>query len=417
MSIYLTDKCIFIEQRNANFTFTDANNSQLTNIIEGVDLFEAAEKFNLKVCFKLHQNDIEIEKNQSPDNNSIVVNNNGSLSTLFHEIDKLLPTLRQIEDVSFQLITGKILHRNDVLLMEGLYEIKDLVRDGHLSAEKYDQYISQWQNKFPNILKAFLVRDEISRVGDLIRTELCHAEHSLRNCLIWLTKGIKVASEEKKFSENEERVTYGFSTDHAVWAIIDSIKAISTSLDALAKFIYFIKNINLHSYKRVQNVMFSNLKNYKLSTKLHSIRTISSIEKQYIKLQPVINMRHELTHNCGLFPVRQPVFVGRKTPCVNNIDLIYADIMSWDIINNSFTSAQRRVGFFNQKNNAVSFVYNSINSALVLIQEIFKSMRVDILYKAKISGIKQVTILNYMPNKKIIAEFPSIEELEKRIVM
>jgi hypothetical protein len=89
----------------------------------------------------------------------------------------------------------------------------------------------------------------------------------------------------------------------------------------------------------------------------------------YKKIKPLVSLRNELTHNQNLYP-RLPAFIGRKTPNVNDKDIIYCDIVLWNMEGELFDRADGTLGFFSQHRNAMAELHSYFVDACLLIDRV-----------------------------------------------
>ena len=252
-------------------------------------------------------------------------------------------------------------------------------------------------------------------MGDLIRTELCHSEFSIIQSVNFLSTLIASENSRIKISTNSERLCYGYFTDACVWSFVDSIKAMSTTLDMLAKFVKFVTDTKFNDIPKTKSLIFGNLSYHKSWDKFLTKQKINIIKKIFEELKLVIRLRHDLTHNSGLFSLQNFVFVGFKTPNIKNLSLSYADLPLWDHDGTSFYSAQKTLGFFSQQNNAIEFAVKNIISTSILVELLFKVLRFELIDKCKSQGITRFNSIEWRNTSVLINRF-TLNELEKLVI-
>jgi hypothetical protein len=346
---------------------------------------------------------------------SLIVNQN-PLESLRKRIHDLLTILRQIEDLAFHLVSNHIIDDDILHIFRQDNELRIHIKEGKIDHLKYEHVISDLAKKNRNICNGLLVKTEIARIGDLIRTELCHSEFSIIQSVNFLSTLISLENDKKKFVKNSERLCHGYCPDATTWSFIDSIKAISTTLDMLSKLVKLIDDTNSNIVPKTKNVIFGNLSYQKHWNKFCSKRVRNDIERVLEKLKLVIRLRHDLTHNSGLYPLQNFSFVGFGTPCVKNIELAYADSPFWDHNGKFFDSSQKQVGFFSQQNNTIDFAVNNIIATFELVEKIFKLLRFELINKCKSNGITYFNTLEWQQTSITVNSY-TLDELEKLFLL
>lgn len=375
---------------------------------------DIAGEFNLKLCAKEYTNTNGFLNPVEPF--SIIINDLKEYY-LHTKIGLLLDLLRQIEDTSFQLIIRKQFEEDVLSIYEQYNHIKVAIREGHVDCNKWDKIVNNLRNQSKELANAILVKDEIARLGDLIRTEICHAEFCLINSISSVKKQIKIENSRKEINSGEERICYGFYVDSATWNFIDAIKSISTALDSLAKLTKYIFDLDIEKMPKKKNVLFGDLKHVKNWSKLLTTHTLEQLNNQFDSLQSVNNFRHHITHNSGLFHSQNSILIGRRTTCINNLDLVYGDLLMWDRNGNEFLSSQRTVGFFSQQNNAIEFANDAIEQTVKYVENIFRILRSNILEKCKMAKIEELSLIRYNLNQTITFSRHTTSELQKTVLV
>ena len=318
-----------------------------------------------------------------------------SLKTKIHD---LLLILRQIEDLAFHLVSNQIIDDGVLFILRQDNELRIQIKEGRVDCKKYENIINALSKKNKPISKGLLVKTEIARIGDLIRTELCHSEFSIIQSVNFLKALIVEENNKKNLVNKIERLCYGHLADASTWSFMDSIKAMSTALDMLAKLVQLITDTKFNEVPRTKSLTFGNLSYLKKWNKFCSKESIDNIQKILKKLKLVIRLRHDLTHNSGLYPLQNFAFVGLETPNIQNLSLIYADLTLWDHNEETFHSAQKQLGFFSQHNNAIEFAVSNIISTTILTEKIFNILRLELIDKCKSNGIEMFNTLEWSSN-------------------
>ncbi|MBU2648710.1 hypothetical protein KKI24_28640 [bacterium] len=411
MRKYITNKCITLTEISTNqIKVEDALGNYFSTSISS-NIFEYCKSKKLDI--------VGVEQNLktgfiNPKFPFSILIDDVYQSYLEDKLSTLFLILRDIEDFSFQLISGKLINQQYLDLFMRANELELQIREGHIDSAKYEQYINglmRWDSK---IAKALSIKNKIVRIGDVIRSEFFHAEYCIFNLLDSLNSLIINEEGKAKFLAGEERICYGFYPDASVWSLVDSIKSVSTALDALSKLVKLVTDANYDTPPKTKNVLFGSLKqpiNWKGSFFSQSER--EQVEKYIQELQILINFRHEVTHNIGLYNSSNSVFVGYETECVEKLKLLYSDMLIWDYEDEAFLSAQKYTGFFSQQNNAVSFVKHGLAKAILLAIKLFKLMRFDLLAKCKSHNMNELVTVQYNLDKSITHSKQSVSELEK----
>lgn len=413
MKEYLTNKGLTIGQKpNNKFVIEDGLGCSLTIHCEDT-LAEFCKKYRLHACAL---KSIQTNGYINPDKPYSVIINDHKESYLSNKIGLLLELLRQIEDISSQLLLGSHFRENVLPAFSRANEIQIRIREGHITCKDYEKMITDFREKNENFSNAILVKDEIARLGDLIRTEVCHAEYCLINSIISLRDTLNTENSRSTFSMGEERICYGYHVDSSVWSFTDSIKSISTVLDSLSKLLKFIFDINFNNLPKTRNVLFGDLKHIKNWNGSIPDGIALQLGEYFDRLKIVQNFRHHITHNSGLFNCQNSVFAGVGTPSINNLKLAYCDLLIWDYEGDEFKSSQRKIGFFSQQNNAIEFGVNALETTVKYVEALFRLMRQVVLEKCKSANMTELSLISYNLNNTILFETHSINKLEKMVI-
>lgn len=414
MSRYLTNKGITVTSENNGINLLE---DALGNIIihnSDKPIENISNDYNLKICAKENRNNNEFINPVDP--YSVIINDLKEYY-LPTKIGLLLDLLRQIEDVSFQLIIRKPFGEEALSIYRQYNRIKILIKEGHVDCNEYEKIINILRSQNDDIANAILIKDEIARLGDLIRTEICHAEFCLIKSISSIRKHINIENSRKIIESGQERICYGFYIDSATWHFIDTIKSISTALDSLAKFAKFLFDLDIGKMPKKKNVLFGDLKHMKNWNELITPGSLELLSNQFSSLKPVVNFRHHVTHNSGLFHSQNSIFIGRGTPCINYLDLIYGDLLMWDRIGDEFSTSQRTVGFFSQHNNAIEFANDAIVQTTKYVENIFRFLRSNILLKCKLAKIDELSFIRFNPNQTITFSRHKTCDLQQTIIV
>lgn len=414
MKEYLTNKGLTIGLKtNDKFVLEDGLGCSLTIHFE--DTFaEFCKKYSLFACALkgIHPNGYINPKEPY----SVIINDHKEYY-LSKKISLLLELLRQIEDISSQLLLGSHFRENVLPAFSRSDEIQLRIREGRITCNDYEKMITDFRKKNGTFLNALLVKEEIARLGDLIRTEVCHAEYCLINSMISLRNTLNTENSRSKFSMGEERICYGYHVDSSVWSFTDSIKSISTALDSLSKLVKFIFDVDFNKLPKIENVLFGDLKHINNWNGSIPDGIALQLAEYFDRLKIVLNFRHHITHNSGLFNCQNSVFAGVGTPSINNLKLAYCDLLIWDYEGDEFKSSQRKIGFFSQQNNAIEFGINALETTVKYAEVLFRLMRQVVLVKCKSANMKELSLVRYNLNNTISFETHLIDTLEKMVLI
>lgn len=412
MQTILTNKAITVTVISSDlFELRDALGN-IEKINKKFDAGSLKSEFGINACFikELYSKPIHGINDQF----SLILTHSPLIS-MREKIHSLLSTLRQIEDLAFHLVSNHIIDDEVLSIFRQDNELRIQIKEGRVDSASYEKIINQLTKKNKGISSGLLVKTEIARIGDLIRTELCHSEFSILQSVNFLGKLIVEENSRHKFAKKTERFCYGYLADASTWSFMDSIKAMSTALDMLAKLVKLIMDTKFNEIPKTKSLTFGNLSCHKSWNRFCSKNTMSNLQRILEELKLVIRLRHDLTHNSGLYPLQNFTFVGLGTPSVEGLVLAYADLPLWDHDGNTFYSAQKQLGFFSQHNNAIEFAINSIVSTSVLVEEIFKILRFELIDKCKSQGINRFNSLEWRSTGVIVNHY-TLNELEKLVV-
>ena len=412
MNKILTNKGIIVKKiSNDEFTFSDTLKNKV-NVQSTKDIIETCKENNLKAIA------IKTPNTTSPVNpelpySSIIYDTRPC--SLLEKISLLLKILREIEDIAFQLITGDTIDEQAITTFLRTSEIEANIRDGHISHEDYEKFIKSLP---PNIQKALITKNTIVELGDLIRTELCHADFCILNSVQALRLLIQQEDSRDPLNIGAEMRCYGYYPDSATWSFIDSIKAISTALDILTKLTKFCIDLDHGKTHKTSKVVFGNIKQIKSWDQTFLKNYNEKLLNTYIeKLYLLLKFRHQVTHDSGLFNAQNSAFIGYGTPCVNSLNVAYAELLFWDHQDKHFSSAEKYTGFFTQQNNAISFAHDGLENAVLLSEHMLKAMRLNLLKKCETVNLDKLTTLNYNINGSITRNNNSPLNMKKDIIV
>lgn len=180
----------------------------------------------------------------------------------------------------------------------------------------------------------------------------------------------KLTSMGDDFKYRDEKV------DIIGYNIEDSIKAIVSALDGIAKTLSFIKKINsIDSNVKIPNVLHDKINNYKSFDFSNSYTEI--MKTQYNNMKLITLMRNDLTHDKAFHAIRQSLFYGRGTPSVNQYNIMYIDLLMWDHKTNGFND------FTTEQNCMVTYLSKNINDLYELFITSLEVLKSDIIYLCK----------------------------------
>lgn len=414
MSKYLTNKGIIVTAENNNkFTLEDILGNKV-GYRDEESIENIVNKFKLKICAKENTNNNAFVNPSFPF--SIIINDVKEY-LLPAKMGLLLDLLRQIEDVSFQLVIGRQFGKEALSIYKQYNLIKVAIKEGHIDSNEYEKIVNDLRKQDNEIANALLIMDEIARLGDLIRTEVCHSEFCLINAIYSIRKHVEVENSRSIIKSGGERICYGFYIDSATWHFIDSIKSISTALDSLAKLVKFIFDIDVGKLPKKKNVLFGDMKHIKNWNGSLTTNSLTLLNNQFASLKAVINFRHHVTHNSGLFHSQNSIFIGRRTPAISNLDLIYGDLLMWDRNGDEFLTSQRTVGFFSQQNNAIEFANEALELTVKYTENIFRILRTNVLDKCNAAKIRELSLIRFNPNETITFSRHQTSELQQTVIV
>ena len=224
MQTYLTDKSINITAiYPESFELQDAlGNKQVIN--KKYDPLSLKNDLGITPCFVKEFHSAE-PFHGARELFSVIYTHNPLIS-LRNKIHDLLLILRQIEDLVFHLVSNHIIDDDILLILKKDNELRVAIKEGKIDSATYEKIISGLSKQNKNISNGLLAKTEIARMGDLIRTELCHSEFSIIQSVNFLSTLIKAENSRIRISSNSERLCYGYFTDASVWSFVDSIKGI-----------------------------------------------------------------------------------------------------------------------------------------------------------------------------------------------
>jgi len=411
MGWLLTNKGIFAEFKTQNIHLYDVLGNKHIESCVNKDPLEQLTSWNLEPCFSIEADGLESAKEINPQFTSVALSNEHFSATFQKWEDHYLNEFRKVEWIIGQVAYGKTYGRHELRLMEGFETNESLIRDCHLNSSDYEKLIGQWREQDPKVTLALQTQHEISRLGELVRFELAHAEARLLEAVTWIAKLIIDSNGRKKIENNDEYVSYGMIVDQIGWCVTDTVKSLSTSLDAASKYINLISSIVPNKKPKTKPMLAGHLQNFRPKGSLIDKESRTIVKNNYAKLKPLINLRHELTHNHVLYPIRQPAFVGKETDCINNISLAYAEILWWDKNGEGYSRNNGRTGFFSQRNNAIKEARDAFVSTIELVESIVLVAKRISLSTAKDNGINRITYLKMDNNSKAEYNVSEVEQL------
>lgn len=293
---------------------------------------------------------------------SIIVSQESGL--LFRNVEEiLLNNMRNIEFLYFQYLNRRKMNDEDYNLWCDYLDIVEFVKMGQINGTEYEKEIFELKKKNEKVFNSIQFIGNIRFLNQLMLDEFKHGELRLIDCFNSQLDNIQEVIQEKKIELNSEYLSLSVYADNSGFCIQDSIKAIYKQLDILSKIMFYTKDLD-NIKKQIPERHFENIiqviNSWKESNeKRHSIELFN-------ELKIFRSIRNEVTHNTSFHTIRQPVFVGNGTECINNIPLLYSDIMFWDYCGNMVERSNGRVGFYKNKKNALSEMQKHFINAIKL---------------------------------------------------
>lgn len=310
-----------------------------------------------------------------------------------------LSACRDLEYFAGQVVFGKTFNKIDISTYDHLFagEI-DKVRDGRIDSKEYEKFCKSHEKSDYGMTCAVLTALEVRRLNELIRCELAHSSSRIRQALAYIIEVIKEVNKSSKVKIGEEYVKFSPSADEVGFALVDAIKAISTALDATSKVFGYLSSLQLQKLSKVPAVISSNLNGvsaayFEGDEKREFLSNLSEIKQ-------LILLRNELTHNQAFYPLRQPIFVGCGTPCVDGHPLLYGDMLFWDSEDSGFSRSYGS-GFFSQHRNAIKQVYQYIIKSIDFIEFSYKLQKKMLSKRLQQMGMDKVVSIQELPNSSI----------------
>ena len=307
--------------------------------------------------------------------------------------EEILSKCQEIEWIATQVALGRKMNDEELSIWQRFYQIDDQIKNCQFSSLDYEKAISELSKESSNLTKSLQSQYEIIRLVQVVRYELDHAEVRLKESIKWIIEAIIDTNKKNEVKKNKEIIKYGFNTDQIGWCITDMVKSLSTSLDTLCKLINFIKEINHNNYGKVKSVLAGHIENYVPKGKEIPAGRRQELLDAFSLVKPLINLRHELTHNQTLYPVRQPAFIGHGTQRINNKSLAYGEIMWWDTSGDHYCRASGRTGFFKQNRSAILEASSAFRNTLKLIDLTLKTLHIEMKQKATNNSINEVLLM------------------------
>lgn len=349
--------------------------------------------------------------NPSFDNTSLILKTDDNCLTYLQWSDNLLSIIRQIEWTCSQIIYGKTFDSDDVANWLVFNQQDAYIRDCHCDSKAYEKFIAAWSKELPDLTKSFQTHYELTRLIEIVRFEMSHAETRIREAINWISSVIKIVHQEHGLEKGSELVKYGVPVDQIGWCITDSVKSLSTALDTLSKFIAVISVVSPNKVPKTPAVLAGNIAQFRPKGELVPGNRYDKIQECFSKVKSLINLRHELTHNQALYPVRQPAFVGYATPCVKGEEIAYGEIMWWDVEEEHFSRSCGRIGFFAQKKNAIIEVTTAFKNTCALIDILLDTAKLQVLGSARKLNFKEICVLDFDKQDKHTFAKHSITDL------
>ena len=281
---------------------------------------------------------------------SIIINQENGL--LFTDVEEIfLNNMRNIEFLCFQYLLRRKMNQRDKNLWEDYLDIVDCVKNGQMNSTEYSEQILKLKNIDERLFNSVQFFSNIEFSNQLMLDELKHGELRLIDCINSQLDNIKEFTEKNEIGVGEELISYSIHTDNAGFCIQDFIKSIYKQLDILSKIMFYtndLENIN----KQIPEKHFDNI--IKIINSWEKSNEKENSIKLFEELKIFRSIRNEVTHNTSFHTIRQPIFIGNGTECINNIHLLYSDIMFWDYCGNQVERSNGRVGFYKNKTNALS---------------------------------------------------------------
>jgi hypothetical protein len=387
----LTDKGVIAHVKDGNITLTDALNN-VVNIDKHEMPSRVLGQYNLSCCFAINVEGITKAKQIEPGNTSLLLQPN-EIATFVLWNESILNKLRIIEWLTSQLAYGKTYHHEEIShwIKFNRHDIE--IRDCQVGAIDYEHHISELIKKRPALTNAFQLHYELSRLGEIVRFEMAHAESRLREAIQWIILLTSQIKEKPRYEDGGEYVYYGLQADQVGWCITDTVKALSTALDSLSKYTFLTNKVDIETFPPTPSALAGNLRNYKPRGNLVTSDAYETIRRLTDDIKPLIELRHELTHNQALYPIRQPAFIGYRTPCVNNLGIAYGEILWWDIDSDHYSRSCKRTGFFKQRRNAITEATKSFLSTHRLVDAILDFILREIVFRLGEKNFEDITYL------------------------
>lgn len=348
----------------------------------------------------------EIPKNIDYGQFSIYI---GSGNTIFHKCsERILRNSQKLEMIVFQILLNRTMTNSDFQIYDYYFMLLNHIKDGKLNGKQFDSEINKLKNQNEHTCRAVLLMDNLYALHNVILDELHHAEFRMIDCINSMIKVIVTENMRRELSAGEEMRCFSLDSDNAAFSIQDSVKAIYKSLDIIAKWLNFMKNYNNNKNKFVSSY-FSEANN--LIDKWRDCDLKSKTKSLFNRLEPLTSFRNEIIHNYSLNYTRQHIFVGRCTPCIDNANLMYSDILFWDYNGREVIRSNNRIGFFEGQKNALTETRTFFDLSIQFIDCCMMYYYNSLINDAKNSELKNLWIWNGIPDKLERVNVDSLEKL------
>lgn len=347
---------------------------------------------NMHSCFLSASRDI-INTNRVEQGSMSLLLDETNFVTFIKWSEMILYKLRIIEWSAIQLAYGQSYY-SEVDQWRTFNQIEIEIRDCRCGPLEYEHYIDSWHQCNFKLTKAFQLHFELSRLVEVVRNEMAHAEARLLDGIKGLRSLILDLDQEHRFNGKiREYVSYSIKTDNVGWCIVDVVKALSTALDGLSKYVFLLSKVDKDVFPKTPSVLAIDLHKYQPQGTFVASESCLQMLDLFNNVRPLINLRHELTHNQSLYPIRQPAFVGYGTPCVNNVGIAYAEILWWDRNGDTYARSCGRTGFLKQKRNAIIEAHESFKGTYKLVNAVIDIVMREVLSRLEYHGITEITYM------------------------
>lgn len=317
--------------------------------------YKNIKEYNLIPILKMNSNINSIDYA----NSSIYITENHTLNDIFWDITN--PIIRSLELLLCQASLKRCLDNIDLDVIDYAVGLDSLIVDGVISKNEYDERICQLLNvdKY-NRFEFYKMYEAISIMSDSVFRGIQHAQRRL----------IDITASQSRIIKNSKKIEPGIDmrnvspdADNIGWCTEDIFKTLQSSLELSTKSYEYAQkclisknSTNLRKVVlKIESGYFKNIKKHFPLTQNHIIQ--ARVEKLYNDVKLIAIIRHQLTHNSKISSYRNVVFSGRRTPCINNIDLHYCDLPFWDITSeNEIERSNNRIGFRSKHNDSVAII-------------------------------------------------------------